>query len=933
MKRVILPLLIFLTSCTPEQLALLNRGRLSTSLDAPGAPGAKAGSLSLAEGAVDAGLAAEPLIRQGQGQEVILRGRIDLPAVHPRNLFPAMQRAGGHEVGHGVMNVSEAQRHQLPHHHQPGYQVRNASQLRLDRLFRLRAQPLPGTQGLSIQQLPPRPPLTQRPGQTPLRPPLASASADPSAAEDAQIYGGTVDQQGRFELRLPPSPGGYMLSAASGKVRFKYRLARPLAAGTQIDELLLSPGTTLVANAARQLGPAAQALSNAEIQRRLPGLATELVRLREGLRGYLRGQGFERSARRLLGQGFSTRSHSSTSPSGAAIGDFFNGCSRATDASHVAPATCYLAGDEEIYNLTSESEILSSKTAISFGTTASSTTQLNSYASSNAVFSIYSQAAPYPTRNAASGTIETSAGRLTSSGGRLTVMPALTAMVPNQWTGVDIRFVGSPRTSPAPVVQSVGLNIKAVSGRRQPFRLTVLDPDGAEIHAYHWHTTSSSESDGFYGLSVPASVGSIGTVRVEFRIPNANHASYDPRFWIDNLSFSTDYMGGQTLDSSGSSLQDNLGWRASGWTRQSSASSSFSHPYSQGYVEYEDGTAKTASGGTTANFRAQYSSSGGTYWQAGYGTSADGSTLTGPAFTLSNMDLDSDDVTASSVGYTSMLPGVDMSSATSTLAVSGAPPGYPSTFSSYQVPFCRIGIPSSCPASFRTAAGAIWTYDIAPMGTHWGHIHWQAYTAVEDAAEVANVSGSTERYVEYSTDNGSTWRKAYWFEDENHHGKNGYWWKNHMHPYPDSDLASQTWGYDFNGDGTTGSTDFDKDGVMDYSSTFDNNLDGVVDSGDSREWDTEWYMEWIDPSLWTDVDSDSHLESSIEGSTLLYRFRFVAPGSAPASCSYDPSGGAAGETAIASCDGWRVDDVAFNNDTPRVGYYTSFDGSYDYSVD
>ena len=29
------------------------------------------------------------------------------------------------------------------------------------------------------------------------------------------------------------------------------------------------------------------------------------------------------------------------------------------------------------------------------------------------------------------------------------------------------------------------------------------------------------------------------------------------------------------------------------------------------------------------------------------------------------------------------------------------------------------------------------------------------------------------------------------------------------------------------------------------------------------------------------------------------------------------------------CLGWKIDDFAINNDNPRVGYYTSFDGSYD----
>lgn len=899
-----------------------------------------------------------PTVMEAVGSDTamaIIRGKVNLPPVHPRNLYPAQLANGGEMVGHNVMGVSAEELNQIKHRHRPSYQVKEASQLRLDRLLTVRAVPIQGAD-FQTQQLPP-PPLFKP--LKPLKPPLVPSSPVPSRAEpqptatpqnsssplpvmttnteesaDTQIYGGTIDRRGNFELRVPAHKQGYVLSISGGKVRFKYRLRQEIKAGHIYSQVEAGVQSTLIANAALQLKSAAHALSNADIEKQLGGsLSAEVESLKNALQGNLRGHQWLSKSRQLIAQaGFRTASHPSTVGT-ATMADFFNGCTRATDGTHPAATTCYTNSDEEIYNLTAASELSGSVTAVDFSATASSATRLSTYATSGVVFGVYTQAAPQPTRNAAAGTVETSAGRLTINGGKLTVRPATTGSSINQWTGVDLTFVPTTRGGTAPAVQSVGLKIKANNGKRYPFRFIPLDSGGSEIHEYRWYTTKSTESNGFYGITVPASKATIGGLRIEFRVPNQNNTGYDPTFWIDDLTYSTAYMGTNTMDTSGSSLLANLGWRASGqWSKGSSAASSFNHPYNDGFVEYDNGSSRTASGATTSTIRSAYTSSGESYWQCSYGTSSTGDTLTSPAFSLGNLDLDTDDQTGSSTSYNGLLPGgQDPANTNVTLAVSGAPAGYPTSYNSLTLPFCRIGLSSRCPATYINASAQKWpdVYTVAPMGTHWGHVHWQSYIAVEDAAEVSNVSGSTERYVEYSMDNGTTWRKATWFEDENHHGKNGYWWKNHMHPYPDSDLSDDTNSYDFSGDGAaTKSTDFDKDGTADYSAAFDNNGDGSIDSSDNREWDTEWYMEWIDPTSWTDVDSDSYLESAIEGATVSYRFRFAAPGAAPTSCKYDATG-----TNISACDGWKVDDVAFSNDTPRVGYYTNFNGSYDYNAD
>ena len=61
-------------------------------------------------------------------------------------------------------------------------------------------------------------------------------------------------------------------------------------------------------------------------------------------------------------------------------------------------------------------------------------------------------------------------------------------------------------------------------------------------------------------------------------------------------------------------------------------------------------------------------------------------------------------------------------------------------------------------------------------------------------------------------------------------------------------------------------------------------------------------------------------ESAVQGTTLMYRFRFNSTRQAP-----DPDTDGCPDT----CAGWAIDDVALNNDDEDVGYSTSFDIAID----
>ncbi len=224
---------------------------------------------------------------------------------------------------------------------------------------------------------------------------------------------------------------------------------------------------------------------------------------------------------------------------------------------------------------------------------------------------------------------------------------------------------------------------------------------------------------------------------------------------------------------------------------------------------------------------------------------------------------------------------------------------------------------------------------VASMHSHWSHNHFSSNADLDPGFVEKNDPGQTERWVEYSVDNGATWKNLYWWEDTNHRGTPNVWHQNHMHAFSDSDMSAEIYGDNHDGDPTQVWTDFDKDGANDYTPYEDWNLDGVIDTNDAREWDTEFYLSHIpnpastaDPLLCsttrTSLGGIPHqfCISDLEAPSIMYRYRFVGP-TCPSPCLSAMGG--------CNCKGWFVDDVALSNDDPNQGFYTNFDGSYDAS--
>lgn len=895
----------------------------------------------------------------------VLTGTIELPPVHPRNLFPRRMISTKHHEGHMVMNYTMEDMKQLPRHKAVKYDVRQPSNLKLSNYIKVYAVPIVEEKpsGFSIMQnvsLPDCPP-PPKPGQPKpplpdggcllpdgkavgvsdkpdLRTPIPVTIAEPfsgnepetesdnSAAEKdlkhLKSYGGVVNDDGSFSLAVPPSKHGYWIYAGGGKVHFKYRLLQPIKANKNYDHLNIDIKSTLIANAAYEIEDQALKMSNDDLANKLTTIDAEISTFKADLKTKIRPRNWRKRARDLANlNGFKIAQETEESPG-------FTGCSGTTET------ICYDSGDEAVYNLMTPSEFTSGGLVTLRASASDSDSSINltgirpSFTTVQA--SVYTQTPPAPANESPGSPIQDS-GTLSFDGTNLTVSPTngssvlggvFTSRSTNKWTGVDLQFSSGFRIRGSNV-HSAGITVSTTDNTRKPFR--VIAYNGTDpIHEYRWYTTTGSN---FYGLTVPESQGPITSLRIEFRTTNSSQAVSS--FKIEEIYLSNDYLADNipsTASDSSLTLQNTMGWRATGvWTLDTTTTptvnTSFLHPYF----------------GTAAE-RGQGVSSQGNFWKASYGTANDGDYLASPAFTLGNMDVDNDDQTTASSGFEGIASGFADTGTFRTpigwTSVDGTQSGSMTALNS---PFCRLGVTSAggtstCanpgwPDFFATVVpgtGRVDNYSVATMGTHWGHVHWQAYIDVDDDATTTNDSGNTERYVEYSTDNGATWRIAHWFDDENHKGINGLWWKNHMHPFPDSDLRNQ----DFDGDGSSNGTDFNKDGANDYTAPVDNNNDRTTNSNDAKEWDTEWYMEWVDASRWTDSDGDGELDSPLEGVSMIYRFRFVGSSTpTEGSCNeHSDLGGSA-----LSCSGWRIDDVALNNDDPEVGYFTDFNGFYDYN--
>lgn len=888
-------------------------------------------------------------------QRVLLQGKVELPQVHPRNLFPRRRISTKHHLGHKVMNYSDAEMERIPHKMQNQSPL-NAEQIKLSKVLQVWAVPIqPAESAFSTQQnsIPPCPELQAGQDKPPIPPggcrlpngqiARSEASAPPqstgeSAASPAETtapqtpessstasstdslseaelavhsYGGQINDQGEFQIQVPEHPQGYWIYASGGRVHLKMRMREALKAGERSAPLRLDVRSSLLADVSRVSAEARQ-LDGEALKAKLPNLEQEVARYTSELQGRLRPRVWRARARQRAAEaGFKVQqpAFKLQQNSECATGD---------------SAICYSADDEVIYNLMEASEItgLSSGHQHRLFTTSLSTSSRIAFRQMGPNLPRIT-AVSYedePTGSAYDPDEEEhseESGILSFGSGMLSVSPSSTTVSgthrENRWNGVDLVFnLGNTSENAAQNVYTVGLEIASRDDQRVPFRFRAYDTGGNELHEYRWYTTTNGH---FYGITVPEDAGPIGRLRVEFRTLNEN-LSVEP-FEIREIYTASEYIADDLnlADGGSISLQSALGWRSDGvWSLEGddSDNSDFQHPYF-GY--------------SGRDARQQGSSSEGRYWHAAYGTSSDGDSLISPAFTLGNLDLDRDDFRNGFAGFLSgFADGGDMRA--EEISFSTADGSVSGTMTARRAAFCRLIGGDDCVntdwAEWFLPPPLGLGHSVAPMATHWGHVHWQAYIDVENDAETEEVSGSTERYVEYSTDNGATWRIAHWFDDENHRGKNGLWWKNHMHPFPDSDLRGQ----DFNNNGSV-DTDFDKDGSADYRPPVDNNDDGSTDSNDTREWDTEWYMEWVDPARWSNIDDDSYLDSDIEGVSIIYRFRFVGPDTPTSDnpCHFD----AETDNDELSCEGWKIDDVSFNNDDPEVGYYTHFNGFYDYN--
>jgi hypothetical protein len=679
---------------------------------------------------------------------------------------------------------------------------------------------------------------------------------------------GTVEDDGRFRVEVPRSSSGYYLTVTGGQAKLKARVLPDMLRTGRIDGIVVSLVSTALTELAEGLGREGRIRPDQALKEALGGRVKEFVdKLGDMLTYGLWAAHWAKAQK--------------TKPYYK-----FQACT----AEDRDPA-CYRRGDKVPYALMSAAQLPADATR---WTPAKETRPLSDqYAAPGVRFAAYRPAGERGA-SATSGMAAPPVPVEEQAGGFILVRPVGSA------GGVDVVFSQG--------VRAVGMTIQngtthadtARAFPRRGFRFTPMDRYGAPIEEYRWYTNQGPGGAGFYGA---ASDTPIHRVRVEVRSPAP--------FTIGDLRWSATYP---------EAVAGELGWVASGnWRLVDGGDENrkFIHPYYAGYEEHF--------GDQFYNLRELAAdSSRGRYWHVPYGPTAtpEGSTLTSPAFTLSNLDLDEDD----RKGFSSWIIGITSQTQRVNLTSLGADKKIYNYYTTAN-PLCRIGgidflfgntpfpKPKLMPGCNEKSLSDKY---VAGMDTHWGHFHFRANIDVPEKAQWENVTSGpdrTERYIEYSTDNGATWRNLWWWPDQSHHGVNGVWWKNHGHGMYDSDM----FGNDWNGNGKRG-TDFDKDGVDDYIAPVDNNGNGVIDASpngdDAREWDTEWYMEYVPPSQWRDVDGDGYLDSDIEGVSVRYRLRFVGP-SRPARCG------------TKECFGWKIDDFAINNDNPRVGYYTSFDGSYD----
>lgn len=693
-----------------------------------------------------------------------------------------------------------------------------------------------------------RPPLSRliKVSAVPILPPAGDKTSYALETDDGSVdiadgsFQGTIDNNGNFEIQVPAYAHGYQILASADKIQLKCRLAEAIKKDKSYENLVVDLNSTLLNDAARFLPDQGHNLSNTELETKLGNALTQ------------KAQSFLTSLQSPI-------KRTAWKKIGAEV---------AQASSFGTKATTYTTSDKPVFNLSLTSEMPSSATTLAFGDSSKDGRLNTQYATSDGV-----RFTPYPLLTTSMTTglptitpAKLSKIRVRQTGGYVVVTPTGSS---TSDSGLTINFHRDSYATTG--VKSIGFNVEngsspGSSTTRRPFRVIALDEYDAEIDQFHWYTYQTSGGS-FYGLT---SDTPIHKVRVVVRDGSTSS------FMIDNLTYSTDYKD----------MSSTLGWRSSGAFTLTSAAAvaAFDH--------MSRGT--TATGDYSSNY------SGGNHWVASHSTgTVQESILTAPAYTLTNIDLDPDDLTSFDVWAIGWKPGTDNGDGTWS-----NPTTTDTTIAQCTIPDSRCSFSYTHPT---TGLPVTWNLGLhsATAQTHWSHVHWQAYLELEDTDAQYKNTGTTSRFVEYSTDNGATWRNAWWYRDENHHGSNGKWWNNHMHPFMDSYLNG-----DSDRDGTIENADFNKDGAADTN--YDWDQDGTLplagDTDDYREWDTEFYMEYIDPPADSASGTDrwgGYNTTYIEGTSVLYRFRLATDGTKTAT--------------------WKLDDIAFNNDDIWVGYYTNFD--------
>ncbi len=700
---------------------------------------------------------------------------------------------------------------------------------------------------------------------------------------DDGVYAGTINKEGIFSIKVPAYPFGYVVSGNFGKIRLKTRYPLPVKKDQQVKFLNLNVEETLVANVAQTMAHQGRTLDNLIIKEALgDDLTNATAELVDKLKGDLRIRDWWLVAKNLF-------LNSSLAQDATFASTFY-------DSSH----TDYNDADLPFYNLMNAEEItdnLAGPRVRTLNFIANSGARLrNQYVNSHGVLFI-----PY---NAASGddlTGATRGGTITENTGGFAVVSVA------EGGGIDLMF----RTPGRRIFRthSVGFTIQNGSSHadttsdRRPFRVFAYDRGGNLLTKYHWYTSQETEGPGFYGLTSPEAI-------FRLRIIMVGAGDYT----LSNLVLGSDYIE-----------LENLGWRSTGrWTKTTASAEIPEFTYTDRKLTDPIVEApEPGESGPSCNYSKNYS--GGTYWTVDYGTHLDedgnvlseGSSLISPAYTLTNMIMGPEDAFT----WNYLISGTREDLTTETTLGGGPACSRKGTWANS---IARINGGNNWPTSdieFTDGTETITqTPIIATMKFHWSHVHWQARADIDEASMFTDTA-TTTRIVEYSTDNGKTWATAFWYEDENHKGRNGVWWNNHMHPFPDSDLQAYKEDFSDHDGGTVytstcTNTDFDKDGTADYNFDVDGDGTGAVDgdTDDCRQWDTEFYMD-VPADRMDDVDGDGIPDSLIEGTSMLYRFRFNSSGTPTV----------AADGCADSCSGWSIDDVALNNDDPDVGYYTNFD--------